>query len=111
MSDSKVLLVTGASTGIGRACAQYLGSRGHRVYGTSRRASPEPAETGSFRMIRMDVAESSSVVRGVDEILRTEGRIDAVFNNAGVHIVGPIEALPLEDIEASFQTNCIGAMR
>jgi len=111
MSDSKVILVTGASTGIGRACAQYLGSRGYRVYGSSRRASPEPVETGSFRMIRMDVADSPSVVRGVDEILRTEGRIDAVFNNAGVHIVGPIEALSLEDIEASFQTNCIGAMR
>jgi NAD(P)-dependent dehydrogenase (short-subunit alcohol dehydrogenase family) len=111
MGESKVILVTGASTGIGKACAHYLGGKGHRVYGASRRASPESAGDQSFRTIRMDVADSASVLRGVGEILEREGRIDAVFNNAGIHTVGPIEGLSIEDIEASFQTNCIGAMR
>ena len=107
----KVVLITGASKGIGRACAEYLGSRGYRVYGTSRHASPSPMGTGSFRLVRMDVSDSFSVSSCVKSIVAIEGRIDVVFNNAGLHMVGPIEDLTLEEIEATFQTNCFGAIR
>lgn len=110
-SRARVLLVTGASAGIGKACAEFLGARGYRVYGASRSAESGSAEGGSFRMIRMDVADSASVARGVKAIVEAEGRIDAVFNNAGIHTVGPIEALSLEQIEAAFQANCFGAIR
>jgi NAD(P)-dependent dehydrogenase (short-subunit alcohol dehydrogenase family) len=111
MIEKKVLLITGASTGIGKACADFLGMNGYRVYGTSRRANPEPVDCGACRMLQMDVADSASVARGIAAIVEAEGRIDAVFNNAGIHTTGPIEALSLEGIEATFQTNCFGAIR
>jgi NAD(P)-dependent dehydrogenase (short-subunit alcohol dehydrogenase family) len=106
-----VIIVTGASTGIGKACAQYLGSKGHRVYGTSRNAPEGSTESGAFLMIRMDITDSASVARGIGLIMEREGRIDAVVNNAGIHAVGPIECTPVEEIEKSWQTNCLGAIR
>jgi len=111
MSTSKVIIVTGASGGIGKACAEYLGSRGHRVYGTSRHAQDGMREEGAFSMIRMDVTDAQSVARGVGLVAEREGRLDAVVNNAGFHAVGPIECVPIEEIESSWRTNCLGAIR
>jgi NAD(P)-dependent dehydrogenase (short-subunit alcohol dehydrogenase family) len=106
-----VVLVTGASTGIGKACAEYLGAKGFRVYGTSRNAPADPTRSGSYRMLRMDVTDSGSIRAAIERILLETGRIGAVFNNAGVHSVGPLEDIPVEEIEKSYQTNCLGPMR
>ena len=110
MNVPSVVLVTGASGGIGKACAEYLAGRGFHVYGTSRRAVEEPAEAGRPVMIRMDITDSQSVAEGVRLVLEREGRLDAVVNNAGALVVGPIEDVPIAEIEKNVQTNCLGAV-
>ncbi len=111
MRAPAVVLITGASTGIGKACAQYLAARGFRVYGTSRRAAESPALSGAFHMVRMDVTDSASVARCVAAVAEREGRIDVLVNNAGAAMVGPIEDIPIDDAETNVRTNCLGALR
>ncbi|HEY9053789.1 MAG TPA: SDR family oxidoreductase [Rectinemataceae bacterium] len=115
MTRAMVIVVTGASGGLGKACATYLSSRGHRVYGTSRRAPPEGIESevgpGGFRLVKMDITDTASVDATIKEIIEREGRIDALVNNAGLHVVGPAEILAMDDFEASLETNCLGAIR
>jgi NAD(P)-dependent dehydrogenase (short-subunit alcohol dehydrogenase family) len=80
----RVILITGASSGIGKACARYLAEHGYRVYGTSRKITgDDPVEDGSVRMIRMDVNDDRSVASGIDQVLQDAGRLDVVVNNAG----------------------------
>ncbi len=115
----RVVLITGASSGIGQACASYLGQRGYRVYGTSRRvqsqamgaSTAEPVHSGPFAMIQMDVDDDSSVQRGVDFILEEEGRLDVVVNNAGFGIAGSVEDTSIDEAKAQFETNFFGAVR
>jgi NAD(P)-dependent dehydrogenase (short-subunit alcohol dehydrogenase family) len=110
-----IVLVTGASSGIGRACAAHLHERGYRVYGTTRRPDdarkPEHSESGSFERIPMDVTCDASVERGVASVLACEGRIDAVVNNAGFSLVGAVEDTLVEEARAQLETNFFGAVR
>jgi NAD(P)-dependent dehydrogenase (short-subunit alcohol dehydrogenase family) len=110
---SRVVLITGASAGFGRACAQHLGRLGHRVYGTSRRAEcPDPAELRSPPLVLpMDVCDDDSVQRAVDFVLKQEGRIDVVVNNAGVGLAGAVEDTSVEEARALFETNFFGVLR
>ena len=107
---SKVIIVTGASGGIGKACAAYLAAKGNRVYGTSRRSPEGIDESGAFPMVRMDVTDQSQVAAAIRLVREREGRIDAVVNNAGLHIIGPLECVSVDDIETSWRTNCLGAI-
>lgn len=102
-----VVLVTGASSGIGRCCAAELASRGHRVYGASRTAV---SATGVLPL-RMDVSEDGSVSAGVAELLDREGRLDAVVNNAGIGIAGAMEDTSIEEARHLFEVNLWGALR
>lgn len=105
---SKVILVTGASTGLGHSIATHLAQRGHVVYGTSRQAdSPEQA----FRMLTMDVTDNERVQFAVEQILQQEGRLDVLINNAGLGIAAPVELLPLDDVQRVFDTNVVGVIR
>jgi NAD(P)-dependent dehydrogenase (short-subunit alcohol dehydrogenase family) len=111
-----VVLFTGASRGIGAACARRLAQRGHRVFGTSRRAepprsSPTAVGQGSLEMLRMDVDDEPSVREGVRFILETAGRLDVAVNNAGFGIVGSVEDTTVEEARAQFETNLLGAWR
>jgi len=111
MKKPKVILITGASSGIGRACALYLSSFGHHVYGTSRRAE-FPGETASFPvMIPMDVTSEESVSKAVRFILEKEGRIDVLINNAGYGLAGAVEDTTYEEALQQFETNFFGAHR
>jgi GDP-D-mannose dehydratase len=76
--SARVALITGASSGIGQACAAHLASRGWRVFGTSRKARPEPAAAGGVEMIPMDVDDDDSVEQGVAMVLERAGSLDAV---------------------------------
>ncbi|HVJ52207.1 MAG TPA: SDR family NAD(P)-dependent oxidoreductase [Aliidongia sp.] len=107
-TESKVVLVTGASSGLGQATAAFLAGRGHRVYGTSRK--PSPVDTG-WPMLTLDVCSDASVAACVAEIERREGRIDALVNNAGHAFVGAIEETSLDEAKAQFETNFFGALR
>lgn len=105
---SRVALITGASSGIGRACALHLAGRGFHVYGTSRSPAGEP---GPFPMLPMDVIDNASVQRGIDAVLASEGRIDIVVNNAGIAIAGPLESTSIEEARRQMDVNLFGAFR
>jgi len=106
-----VVLITGASSGIGRCCAEHLHGRGFRVYGTSRRAPESGDGSAGFRMIGMDVTSDESVRRAVELVLAQEGRIDVVLNNAGDGIAGAVEDTSIEEAKQQFETNFFGALR
>jgi NAD(P)-dependent dehydrogenase (short-subunit alcohol dehydrogenase family) len=106
----QVVLITGASSGIGLECAGYLASKGHRVYGTSRRATPRGAAPG-VAMLAMDVTDDGDVSRVVDEVLRAEPRIDVLVNNAGYGIAGAVEDTTVAEARAQFDTNVFGPLR
>ncbi len=104
---TKVVLITGASSGIGKAIATFLSSKGYVVYGTSRNPS-KITEDLPFNLIELDVAKSETIKTAVDTIINENGRLDVVINNAGVGITGPIEETPDLEIKKAFQTNVFG---
>ena len=105
--SSKVVLITGASSGIGRSTAEYLSGLGHRVFGASR---SQPREA-NFEWVGMDVTNETSVQEGVGQVLERAGRIDVLINNAGLGIVGPLEETTDELIYQVFNTNVMGFLR
>ena len=114
----RVVLITGASSGIGRACAHHLHRKGYKVYGTSRQA-PWPSDApvkrtdqpAMFQLIPMDVTSDESVKRGVRWILQREGHLDVVVNNAGYGLAGAVEDTELEEAKAQMETNFFGVIR
>ncbi len=118
VKSQRVVLITGASSGIGKACACHLSGKGYRVYGTSRRASwPSDAsmekteQPGTFQLIPMDVTSDESVKQGVQWILEREGRLDVVVNNAGYGLAAAVEDTELEESKAQMETNFFGVVR
>jgi NAD(P)-dependent dehydrogenase (short-subunit alcohol dehydrogenase family) len=111
----QVVLVTGAARGIGAACARLLAQRGHRVFGTSRRAgapsSPSALGRGSLEMIHMDVDSEASVQAGVGYVAEQAGRLDVAVNNAAIGIIGSVEDTSEEEARAQFDTNLLGPWR
>jgi NAD(P)-dependent dehydrogenase (short-subunit alcohol dehydrogenase family) len=105
---TKVVLVTGASSGLGRALCEHLSEHGYRVYGTSRKPAGYQV---SFPLLALDVTDPASVRRAVDQVLAEAGRIDVLVNNAGVSMAAPLEMVPLEDAERLFQVNVFGMLR
>ncbi|MBL0126241.1 MAG: SDR family oxidoreductase [Flavobacteriales bacterium] len=105
----KVVLVTGGSSGLGKAICERLAALGHKVYGTGR--SPSTNEVLGYNLVAMDVTDSASVQRAVDQILARERRIDVVVNNAGIGIQGPAEDITPEMAQQVMDTNVIGPHR
>jgi len=106
--QTKVVLITGASSGIGQAAARLLAQKGYTVYGTSR--NPKIGHSEPFEFLEMDVKNAQSVQMAVSELLQKEGRIDILINNAGVGITGPVEETPLDAMRAAFETNFYGPL-
>jgi NAD(P)-dependent dehydrogenase (short-subunit alcohol dehydrogenase family) len=102
-----VVLVTGASSGIGRACAELLAARGCRVYGASRR----PVASPLVESIAMDVRDDASVRDAVSAVVAREGRIDILVNNAGIAIAGAVEDTSIEEARDQFDVNFFGVLR
>ncbi len=107
---NRVVLITGASSGIGEACAKRLAVEGNRVYGTSRHPSEETDASG-VQMLAMDVNSDESVAAAIEQIVQAEGRIDVVVNNAGFGIAGAIEDTSIEEAKALLETNFFGMLR
>ncbi len=107
-SSPQVILVTGGSSGIGKAICSYLAAQGHQVIGTSRDPGEQPP---GYRLITMALGNEASVDQAIGEVVRTAGRIDVVVNNAGQGIQGATEDLLPEQAAAIFDTNVIGAHR
>lgn len=106
----KVVLVTGGSSGLGRAICSRLAAKGHVVYGTSRRATSGQDDPG-YRMLTLDITDEAAIARGVAEIMEREGRIDVLVNNAGLGIQGPAEDITPELALRLLDTNVLGAHR
>jgi NAD(P)-dependent dehydrogenase (short-subunit alcohol dehydrogenase family) len=104
---SRVVLITGASSGIGESCAAFLSNRGHRVYGGSRSGRTAASATP----LVLDVTDEKSVGEAVETVLAREGRLDVLVNNAGFGIAGAIEETSIEEAAGQFEVNFFGAMR
>jgi short-subunit dehydrogenase len=109
-TSSKTVLITGASSGIGKCTAQYLATKGYQVYGTSRRPESCPGPENVF-MIKMDVRDTASVTQAIAHIVEKQGHIDVLINNAGFGIGGAIEDTSTEMAKALFDTNFFGIYR
>jgi len=105
---SKVVLITGASSGIGKAIAHYLADKGYIVYGTSR--NPKATRDGKVRMVSLDVTDHDSITNAIQTIHKEQDRIDYVINNAGMGITGPLEETPDNEVRRVFETNYFGAL-
>jgi NAD(P)-dependent dehydrogenase (short-subunit alcohol dehydrogenase family) len=108
--EQGVALVTGASSGIGEATAHWLALAGYKVYGTSRRGGA--AGSDAFAMLALDVTSDASVDAAVGEVMRREGRIDLLVNNAGFGVApAAAEESSLDQARAIFDTNFFGIVR
>src|SRR6266480_2531195 len=105
-----VALVTGASSGIGKATAERLATAGYKVYGTSRRGATSGQR--AFEMLSLDVTSDESVAAAVNALLRSEGRLDLLVNNAGFSIApAGAEESSIEQARSIFETNFFGILR
>jgi NAD(P)-dependent dehydrogenase (short-subunit alcohol dehydrogenase family) len=103
---SKVVLITGGSSGIGKSIGEFLHQKGYTVYGTSR--NPEKIPDSIFTLVALDVRDVFSIQKAIASIIEKMGQIDIVINNAGVGITGPIEEIPSDEIRNHFETNFFG---
>ena len=108
-TNSRVALVTGASSGIGKATANALMTAGYRVFGTSRRAAAETP--GRITMLTCDVTDDESVAKLIESVLADAGRIDLLVNNAGVGLLGGAEESSTAQAQALFDVNVFGVLR
>jgi short-subunit dehydrogenase len=108
----KVVLVTGASAGIGKEFARHLLQDGHIVYGAARRVDKmEDIRQLGVKVLEMDVTDETAMENGIAYLLKTEGRIDVLINNAGFGSYGAIEEVPISDAKYQLDVNVFGAAR
>lgn len=107
--EKKVILITGASSGIGFDAAQTLARQGHTVYAAARRVEKmEPLQIDGVKVMRMDVTDSASMAEGVKTVLDAEGRIDVLVNNAGYGYFGAVENVTMEEARRQVEVNVFG---
>jgi short-subunit dehydrogenase len=105
----KVVLITGASAGIGKATAKFLAENGYTVYGAARRVERlNDLIPLGVKVIPMDVTDEDSMVKGVDQIISAEGKIDILVNNAGYGSYGAIEDVSITDAKQQLEVNLFG---
>jgi NADP-dependent 3-hydroxy acid dehydrogenase YdfG len=112
MSDKKVILITGASSGIGMASAIYFAKQGWNVAATIRnlKSLNEFKDHPNIKSFELDVTSVDSIKNAMEDILKTFVKIDVLFNNAGYALAGPFEAVADQDIRKQFETNLFGVM-
>ena len=108
-SSQKTVLITGASSGIGKSIGEFLQDKGFKVYGTSR--NPQKVTNSKFPLLALDVTRSETISSAINELITVAGRLDVLVNNAGVGITGPIEETPDEEIRKAFETNYFGPIK
>ncbi len=110
MSNSKVVVVTGVSSGIGRVAAEKFAARGCRVFGTVRSIA-KAAPLRGVELVEMDVRDDASVNSGIQSIINRTGRIDVLVNNAGMSLIGAVEETATSEAAALFDTNVLSILR
>lgn len=102
----KTIIITGSSTGIGKTLAEHFASKGHSVYGLSRK----PSDSSLFTSIPTDITDRDQVKAAMNQILSKESKIDLLVNNAGMGMVGPVEDATKDDISKLFNLNLTGSV-
>jgi NAD(P)-dependent dehydrogenase (short-subunit alcohol dehydrogenase family) len=110
MPTQRVVLITGASSGVGQCTARLLSQRGDKVFGTSRNPASADSISG-VEMLSLDVRADDSVRACVEAVCSRAGYIDVLINNAGYELAGALEELSLEEARAQFETNFFGVVR
>lgn len=109
LTDRRVVLVTGASSGIGRCVSVLLARRGWSVWAGARGVERmESLKEYGINILRLDVTDTTSIANCVEQILKTEGRIDALVNNAGFGLYGSVETIPMNEARRQFDVNVFG---
>lgn len=103
---SKVVLITGGSSGIGKSVGEFLQNKGFIVFGTSR--NPKNYPNSKFPIVALDVTKPETITNCIAEVLEKASKIDVLINNAGAGITGPIEEIPDAEIKRNFETNFFG---
>ena len=112
MTDTGAVLITGCSTGIGRAAAEHLAAKGHTVYASARRPdSIADLEGRGIKTLALDVTDEASMQAAVRSVEDAEGAVGALVNNAGYSQSGAVESVKLDDVRAQFETNVFGLIR
>jgi NAD(P)-dependent dehydrogenase (short-subunit alcohol dehydrogenase family) len=112
MEPSKAVLITGCSTGIGRATAEHLADKGWTVYATARKPdSVADLEEKGCRTLALDVCDEESMKAAVGAVEEAEGAVGVLVNNAGYSQSGALETLPMEQVRRQFETNVFGLLR
>ncbi|MGO9480295.1 MAG: oxidoreductase [Candidatus Kryptoniota bacterium] len=108
----KIVLITGASSGIGRHAAMLLDKQGLIVYGAARRVDRmQGLKEAGVRLLQMDVTDDASMVHGIQELIDAEKRIDVLINNAGYGSYGSLEDVPISEAKYQFEVNIFGLAR
>jgi NAD(P)-dependent dehydrogenase (short-subunit alcohol dehydrogenase family) len=111
-TPSKAVLITGCSSGIGRATALHLAARGHAVYASARRPeSIADLEQHGCKLLGLDVTDETSRLEAVRAIEAEHGAVGVLVNNAGYSQSGAVETVPLDDVRRQFETNVFGLVR
>lgn len=117
--QEQVILITGCSTGIGRALAAELHRRGQRVFATARNVrtldAPGSSSVGAAQdlaceKLSLDVTDARSITGAVDEVLAKAGRLDMLINNAGFNLIGPLAEVPIDGVRKLLETNITGLL-
>lgn len=103
---SKVIFITGGSSGIGKSIGEFLQDKGYTVFGTSR--NPDRIKDSKFPLVAMDVRSTESISMAVAQVIAKAGTIDVLVNNAGVGITGPVEEIPTAEMRNHFEVNFFG---
>jgi NADP-dependent 3-hydroxy acid dehydrogenase YdfG len=112
MSDPGAILITGCSSGIGRATAEHLADKGHTVYASARRLeSIAELQQRGCRTLALDVLDEDSMAAAIAAVESEHGSVGALVNNAGYAVSGAIEIVSVEQLRAEFETNVFGYVR
>ncbi|HEY7632981.1 MAG TPA: oxidoreductase [Thermoleophilaceae bacterium] len=109
---SKAVLITGCSTGIGRATAERLAKKGYTVYASARKLeSIEDLKEKGCKTLALDVTDETSMQAAVEQVVSEQGAVGALVNNAGYSQSGALESVPMADFRKQFETNVFGLLR
>lgn len=112
MNPNPVVLITGASSGIGLAAAELFAKKGWTVFGAARRIERmQPLESVGVKILHLDVTDNQSMQDCVQSVIQQAGRIDCLINNAGYGFFGAVENVPIEDARHQLEVNLVGLAR